>query len=125
MGFIKKSKKFPNQFTLYIPAEKVEAFTKARKVLDREGVSLSEFCVEKVTKHGELHAPGNPQQLLATIFENGTVTKVKQCQWPNCELPAYRRGRKSNRRDTMLLCSSHFDYCWSHNLIIGYADLKK
>lgn len=61
---------------LYVPDKSEEIITKAKKILNREGSSLSKKFLEDLEKYVRLHEPGNPQQTLDYITKTGKAYRA-------------------------------------------------
>lgn len=52
-----------------------ELWKKFLSICKREGSSGSERLTEYITRYVEIHAPGNPQTVMNSFAENGTITQ--------------------------------------------------
>jgi len=70
----------PNRVELYVPEEKKRLIKIAKKLLEKEGKTLSNFFIERLEEYVRLHEAGNPQQTLTHLFKNGKPYRApSQC----------------------------------------------
>jgi len=75
--------------TLYVPLGKKDIIEKAKRILKREGSSLSKLVIQKAEEIVELHSPGNPQQLISRYIAGlGPYIAPRKCSFKFCEHPA-------------------------------------
>lgn len=70
MTHLAKDKK-SNVVVIYKKPEDNETYSKMRNILFREGKSFSSWIWERAREYVRLHEPGNPQQTMDYIIENG------------------------------------------------------
>lgn len=70
---------YKDKLQIYIPPLKKGLVDKTKKLLEKEGSSLSQFLLSKIEEYYRLHEPGNPQQRLDTIAAIGHAYRAESC----------------------------------------------
>jgi len=106
MGFLKKDKKQPKKFTLYVPQEYVPIIEETKDTAVREGESLSQKFVQFCVRYNQLHGHGNPQMFMDKFSTQKKLDK-NICEVDGCANKAeylcisvfpYGKDRKLCRR---------------------------
>ena len=91
---------------IYIDEDFAPVWDKFKKIMEREGSSVSKHLREHIANYVRLHEPGNPQQRLDTIVKIGSCYRVNGCSVPTCgeagEYVVFKNGVR------VLYCERHF-----------------
>ena len=102
-----------NKLTLYVRSNKKEIVDKARKILERENSSLSQFLIEKLEALVNLHSPGNPQQTLPHMIEaGGPYVAPQKCYFCPREPVGFALSLQNNKKYPA--CSKHLEELRAH-----------
>jgi len=72
-----------NVINIYIPSHLHPMLTECKKIVAREGRSLSKLFLEFMSQYVAKHIDGNPQLKLDFINEPGLLPKYRQCKHSN------------------------------------------
>lgn len=97
------------KLTLYIPENYRLLLDNSKRVLKREGKSLSNFLIEQLESYYRLHEPGNPQQRLDTIMRLGKAYHAPNpvCGFKDCLRDTVAVGVFIQSGKTYGLCEKH------------------
>ncbi len=99
-----------DKITLYIPPDKKQLLIpKAKKILEREGSSISEFFVKRLESYVNLHDEGNPQQTLTRTLKDEPVYVAPKCFVCGAEAVGFVENLKLHRNYPA--CEKHVKAC--------------
>jgi hypothetical protein len=100
---------YHDKLTIYIPKSKKPLIQEARRIMKREGSSLSKFLLEKIEQYYDLHEPGNPQQRIDTILKLGKAYYAPKplCGFKNCLRDSIAIGFYVPHQEKYGLCEKH------------------
>jgi len=101
---------YKDKITLYVkPETKQNMIPQLKRILKREGKSMSNWFGENVESYCRLHEPGNPQQRLDTILKLGKAYHAPSpvCGFKDCLRDVVAVGLYIPRREQYGLCAKH------------------